>query len=216
MNKYENNSSSHILIPLGVIIALTIFVTIIVERILRKCIETTQKEVWDASIPSYWGGIIGGVISGTLAFLGVFYTIRYYKESDAKKERASVQPFLMVDICSDERNEAYFGFTVGEVSCDTRKTKTFCAEIKNVGNGFAKTIVIYTGACLGGAAFSRVINAGDSVYLNFCIDSDSVFDGQQFSIRYVDSMANEYLQKYVIKREYVTDTIECGYPQLMK
>ena len=67
------------------------------------------------------GGIIGGVISGILAFLGVFYTIRYYKDSDAQKERAAVQPFLFVKVGQDNRHELSKEFGLGKVPEDEKK-----------------------------------------------------------------------------------------------
>ena len=45
-----------------------------------------------------------GAASVILAFLSVFYTIRYYKESDAQKERATVQQFLMVELELDSKD----------------------------------------------------------------------------------------------------------------
>lgn len=77
---------------LGVIISLLIAIAVValasigIEADIRHCVVPGQEETRAASVASYWGGIIGGAVSGMLAFLGVFYAIRYYKESDAQKE----------------------------------------------------------------------------------------------------------------------------------
>ena len=125
-----------------VIVALA---SIEVEIIIRRYIILGQEETWTASVASYWGGIIGGVVSGILAFLGVFYTIRYYKESDAQKERAAVQPFLMVELGQDPKRELRTGYSLGAGTDDKEKQKTIHVAIKNIGHGFAKTLVIHTG-----------------------------------------------------------------------
>ena len=52
------------------------------------------------------------MISGTLAFIGVFYTIRYYKESDEQKEKAAIQPFLNVTMASG--GKATRSFSLGK------------------------------------------------------------------------------------------------------
>jgi hypothetical protein len=156
------------------------------------------------------------LISGILAFLGVFYTIRYYKESDAQKERAAVQPFLMVELGQDPQHELKTGFGLGDRTDDTEKQKTINVTIKNIGNGFAKTLVIHTGFNIGGLAFNKVINVGDNAYTFFVLNKDNLQDGISFSLQYIDSMANEYMQEYTIKSEHSTIDIECGYPQLIK
>lgn len=117
------------------------------------------------SVASYWGGIIGGVVSGILSFLGVFYTIRYYKESDAQKERAAIQPFLLVELAQDPRHELSTGFSLGNRTDDKEKKKTINVIIKNIEHGFAKTLVIHTGFNVGGNAFNRVITVGGRIYI---------------------------------------------------
>lgn len=49
--------------------------------------------------------------SGVFAFLGVFYTIKYYKESDEQKEKAAIKPFLLVTVGADKDTKK--GFALG-------------------------------------------------------------------------------------------------------
>lgn len=79
----KRNALLGVLVFLLIAIAVVALVSISIEAAIRHCVVLGQEETWAASVASYWGGIIGGVVSGILAFLGVFYTIRYYKESDA-------------------------------------------------------------------------------------------------------------------------------------
>lgn len=73
-----------------VVIMLAFFGSLIIQHKLCGSVPEGQEATWTSSPASYWGGIIGGVISGALGFLGVFFTIRYYKESDYEKEIASI------------------------------------------------------------------------------------------------------------------------------
>ena len=190
--------------------------TILIEHLIRALAVSEQEETWVASVASYWGGIIGGVVSGILAFLGVFYTIRYYKDSDAQKERAAVQPFLLVKVGQDERRELSKGFSLGKVPDDNKKRKEVRVSIKNIGNGFATTLVIHTGFNIGGLAFNKVIPVGECAYTFFIVDPVNLKEDLHFGLQYVDSMTNEYIQEYTMKADGSIIEIDCGYPQLLR
>ena len=90
--KNKNKIIRHIVWFLIAFIDISVLLTLVVEALIRisiakLAINDTIDSTWIGSLASYWGGIIGGMISGTLAFIGVFYTIRYYKESDEQKEK---------------------------------------------------------------------------------------------------------------------------------
>ena len=199
-----------------VAIAVVALASIGIEAAIRRCVVLGQEETWAASVASYWGGIIGGAVSGILAFLGVFYTIRYYKESDAQKERAAVQPFLLVELGQNPKHEQSSGFSLGDQTDDKEKQKTINVAIMNIGHGFAKTLVIHTGFNIGGLAFNKVINVGENAYTFFVLNKDNLKDGISFSLQYIDSMTNEYIQEYTIKMVHNAIDIECGYPRLLK
>lgn len=205
-----------VLVFLLVAIIIVAIISIGIESAIRHCAVLGQEETWVASVASYWGGIIGGVVSGILSFLGVFYTIRYYKESDAQKERAAIQPFLLVELVQDQGNYLSAGFGLGNRTDDKGKQKTINVAIKNIGHGFAKTLVIHTGFNVGGLAFNKVINVGDHAYTFFVVNTDNLKDGVSFALQYIDSMTNEYIQEYVIKEEHSSIEIKCEYPQLLE
>ncbi len=212
----RNNALLGVIAFLIISIVVVALMSIGVETAIRYCVVLGQEETWVASVASYWGGIIGGVVSGILSFLGVFYTIRYYKESDAQKERAAIQPFLLVELAQDPRHELSTGFSLGNRTDDKEKKKTINVTIKNIGHGFAKTLVIHTGFNVGGNAFNRVVTVGGNAYTFFVLNKDNLQDGVSFSLQYIDSMTNEYIQEYTIKTVNSAINIECGYPRLMK
>lgn len=216
--KKKRNALCGVVVFLAIAVLVAAAASIGVEAAIRHRVVTGQEETWAASVASYWGGIIGGIVSGVLSFLGVFYTIRYYKESDAQKERAAVQPFLLVELNHDFRLEPERGFSLGGVSSDKVECKHISVAIKNIGNGFAKTLVIHTGYNLGGLAFNKVITVGDFAYTYFVANKDKLKDGLSFGLQYIDSMTNEYIQEYTITAKNGSDSvdIESGYPQLLE
>lgn len=214
-NKKRKSFFFVIIFLICAVVLVAIF-TIVFGCLIRRYVASGQEETWAASVASYWGGIIGGVISGILTFLGVFYTIRYYKESDAQKERASVQLFLCVRIGQDTKNCNQIGFSLGEIPKEKDKQKHIAVTIRNIGNGFANTLVIHTGFNIGGFSFNKVIPVNDYAYTYFVCDPERIDEGLSFDIQYVDSMTNEYIQKYMLKTEYDHIVIECGYPQLLE
>jgi len=179
---------------------------------LVLCHQVVEEDTWISSIASYWGGIIGGMVSGVLAFGGVFLTIRYYKESDRKKEMASIQPFLQVSTLLTYEKDVQTGFSLGKLA-EEKESKRIDVEIKNIGNGFANTIVIHTSESdITGKAFNKVIAVGETTHTFFKIDPEELNNGLVFAIQFIDSMTNEYIQQYTLKKEYGSTIIECGYP----
>lgn len=81
---------------------------------------------------------------------------------------------------------------------------------------FANTLVVYTGANFGGLAFNNVIAVGEAIDLFFMVDEDELKEGLHFGIQYIDSMRNEYIQEYDMKKEYSSIKIECGYPGFLE
>ena len=217
--KKNDKRKAHVRVIIFLVVAIAVVsaVTIFIESVIKGYVITGQEATWTASLASYWGGIIGGMVSGVLAFLGVFYTIRYYKESDAQKERAAVQPFLMIDTCVDQRNAASSGFWIGSRTDDKDKHRHIDVRIKNIGNGFAKTLVIHTNqTCIGGHEFNKVINVGECTYTYFVLNKDDANEILSFSLQYIDSMTNEYIQNYELKVVHGRVEIECGYPQVLE
>ena len=142
-NKNKNKIIRHIVWFLIAFIAISVLLTLVVEALIRisiakLAINDTIDSTWIGSLASYWGGIIGGMISGTLAFIGVFYTIRYYKESDEQKEKAAIQPFLNVTMASG--GKATRGFFLGKSKENKKKQLQVNVNIKNIGNGWKKIL----------------------------------------------------------------------------
>lgn len=217
--RMKNKITKHIIIFLILFMICAIIFTLRFEWWMRTqisclAVDESINSTWIGSLASYWGGIIGGVISGVLAFFGVFYTIKYYKESDTQKERAAIQPFLLVTLDADK--QASRGFLLGSRETREVATKKINVTIKNIGNGFANTLVIHTGLNFGGQAYHKVISVSESEHLFFKVDPNALPEGVSFSIQYIDSMRNEYIQEYEITEKNGTIDIDCGYPGFLE
>lgn len=215
----KNKITRHIIIFLLLFVVIAVKAAISFEQWMRTqisqlLIADTIDSVWIGSLASYWGGIIGGLISGTLAFLGVFYTIKYYKESDQRKERTEIQPFLLVTIGASKNSST--GFELGAPIEGKDISKEINVTIKNIGNGFAKTLVVHTGYCYSGMAYDKVISVGNEESLFFMADPSDISKGLSFAIQFVDAARNEYIQQYSITEEHGKLNIECGYPDFLE
>lgn len=195
-----------------------------------KNIELTNESVkaWISTSLSFWGSIIASLLSGTLTIIGVWWTIKYYRDSDAKKSRMECMPFLMLEAkCYTDkevdRDSVDDGVHVYEIyskmSKDASEEKIlyYRMSLRNIGRGFAYTLVIKTGYNYGGIAYRELIQVNDSG--EFCLkihtSKDIINDYICFGVQYIDCMTNEYIQKYYMKWENknLGDTkLDYGYP----
>ncbi len=149
-----------------------------------------------------------------LAVLGVFLTISYYKESDIKKEIASLQPFIRTtpEVRSEVERKRGYSYEI----CDPRSQQAYPVLIKNIGNGFALITKITTKANEDGYDFNIVVDKGDMYAFNIMAQSERKAKGMTFSLMFIDAMRNEYKQTFEYKEKNGKTEIEIGYPQLLK
>lgn len=218
---------------LTIISVLTIGVQIAVRNsIVNLVVVDDLNATWISALASYWGGILGGIISGFLAVVGVAWTIGYYKKSDATKSRAEHMPFLKVQIKGYTTEKYRGGITDGvslyKINSKVMNTPSkdekrgekilfYRIGLKNIGRGFASTTVICEEGRMGGAAFNELIQVNDMG--EFCfeihINEEICGDKINFAIGYIDCMTNEYIQDYCIQwrsKELNDVKIWQGYP----
>ncbi len=218
--KRQNNKIvKQTIIFLCVFILLAIIITAIIAKVIQNHIASfsvgnEMDSLWIGSFASYLGGTIGGIFSGAFAFLGVFYTIKYYKNSDDKKEKSAIQPFLLVTSGADKTPKR--GFEVGEKSTVQDAKKDVNITIKNIGNGFASILVLHTGFNVGGLGYNKVLCVDEADYVFLKVDPKLLDDGFEFGIQYIDAMRNEYVQTYTMKSTNGHIDVECGYPQYLE
>lgn len=216
----RKKTKRHILISLLVFSILALVLTIVIFMVIKKyvaclAINETIDSMWIGSVASYLGGTIGGIISGAFAFLGVFFTIRYYRESDDQKEKASIQPFLL--ITTTEGTHPVRGFALGNNSEEEKiLSEKIEVKIKNIGNGFATILTLRNGFIFGGIAYNKVIPVNESVTTFFMVDPISLESGIEFQLQYIDAKRNEYIQNYtIVRKKNSIVEIESGYPMFL-
>ena len=213
---------------IGIIIA-TIFVlfSLKCEEMIRcnigkLSIDNDVNATWIGSLASYWGGIIGGVFSGTIAIFGVFYTIQFTREADRKKERQSVQPFLNIEIVGNPSgNVKKFQIADAPKYTDGKATQELYPiylSITNIGNGFANTLTFGTGKNLTGVSFKEVFTINQRKEVLLSVQTYKMEKGVTFFIWFADSMTNEYIQYYELKRnkDGTGYDLDVGYPDLIE
>jgi len=218
--KRQNNKIvRQTIIFLCVFVLIALVFTAIIAKLIQKhiisfSVGNEMDSLWIGSFASYLGGTIGGIFSGAFAFLGVFYTIKYYKNSDDIKEKSAIQPFLLITAGADKTPEK--GFEVVTKSDTGNAKKDVNLTIKNIGNGFASILVIHTGFNVGGIAYNKVLCTNESDYIFLNVDPKALEDGAEFGIQYIDAMRNEYNQVYTLKSTRGQINIECGYPEYLE
>ncbi|CZR81528.1 hypothetical protein [Clostridioides difficile] len=227
------NTALLVLILIVVICVITLGVqTHIQNSIGELSIQNDSNNLnatWIGSLASYWGGILGGIISGLLTFIGVAWTIKYYRNSDLIKSRLERMPFLRIEL-KEYTGKKIDGIELYEIGIkkieESHNSEVenfyYRMRVKNIGQGFANTLVIYTGENAGGIAYNKLIQVDDSS--EFCFKVHMIKDVSKkdvpkyelnFAVRYIDCMTNEYVQRYKIKCEGKNHNdikIDTGYP----
>ncbi|WP_455808421.1 hypothetical protein [Clostridium butyricum] len=183
------------------------------------------NSAWISSLASYWGCIVGSIISGLLTVIGVFWSIKYYRDSDAVKSRVEHLPFLIARVNIEVHANDIFDpntqcFNIEHTSSSGEKEVYCFVTLKNIGRSFANTLTVNYGENFGGMEFNRIIQVNDTV--NFCfvinLKNFEAIDTLEFSIIYIDCMTNEYIQSYTIKLKEGTHKnvpIDNGYPMFL-
>ncbi|EGT4532605.1 hypothetical protein DFK95_14405 [Clostridioides difficile] len=220
-----------ILLLIGFICVLTLGVQTYIQNSIGKLSipndANNLNATWIGSLASYWGGILGGIISGLLTFIGVAWTIKYYRDSDVVKGRLEHLPYLEIEL-KEYTHEKIDGIDTYKINMKSRNEKdTFKGKklyyrigVKNIGRGFVNTLAIDTGENAGGMEYSEVIQVNDNS--EFCLEVHTIKDVSEceigFAICYIDCMTNEYAQRYRIewKNQSPNDIkLYNGYPEFL-
>lgn len=211
-----------------------VLISIGIQSILQNAF-VVDLATWTSSLPSYWGGVLGGIISGSISFLGVALTIKYYREAARSDNRLKHMPFIHIDLkqaknakIEDGADEYIIEKRSRYYEVDANNAIEVDLVLENIGNGFASTLVLHLGKTMGGESYQKIIKVGkkENLQLKFYLgDAQHAFD-ISFSLQYVDSMTNEYIQEYTIKCKNILGytsvadikeliSIESGYPQFI-
>lgn len=209
-----------ILVSIILILLISIGIQFAIQYTVIEDVQT-----WTSSLPSYWGGVIGGVISGTISFIGVFLTIRYYKNSDATKNRIEHMPFINIRMLQAQKieipdliKEKTVEIPNRNYEIDKNKVMLLDLELENIGNGFANMLVIHIGTNLGGEEYHELLKINEKTHLKLKIYLDDMQHCQHnvvFCLQYIDCMTNEYIQQYEVKYSKKSIKIGNGYPKFI-
>jgi hypothetical protein len=192
---------------------------IYIEGMLREHISLNGEgsiNAWVSSLGSYWGGILGGAVSGIIALGGTFIVINYYRKSDLENRRLTNNPFIYIEVLKQQTQpfESKELFELGKGNMQIYVE----INIKNIGKNFAQTLAYYDGSNCGGKEFRHTIESGSRLDANYNIklNHEKNFPASlKFSLMVMDCFSNEYIQTYEIYvEENKTINISCNYPVL--
>ena len=91
-------------------------------------------------------------------------------------------------------------------------------SITNIGNGFANTLTFGTGENLTGVNFKEVFTVNQKKEILLDVQTYKMGKGVIFFIWFTDSMTNEYIQYYELKRngDGAGYNLDVGYPNLIE
>ena len=225
--KRSNTLLYIILFLVGIGAALT--VAIIVQNSIHSSlnqlkVDNDLNSTWFGAIASYWGGVIGGVISGSFTVIGVILTIGYYKKADNKKDRLKAMPFIEASIVSKKHIHSgeidlSKAILLAEFDEKRRNEKDeqmyFRIRLDNIGKGFAHTLSINSGESIGGKAYEKLIKVNEQTVIEVkAYIKDIKNNCVSFSLMYIDCMTNEYMQTFTIRRNK-NYSVESGYPSFL-
>ena len=216
------------------VVALALFGIIVasikIEEVILRPIYTVQfgaesVDSWISSLGSYWGAIVGGILSGTVSLIGIMLTIRYYRNSDTEKNRLAIQPFLKMSYKSTSNDESPQGVLFSKAEASQEKLRVQCS-IKNIGRGFAQVLTFNDGSNIGGIAYVKTIEAAEKIsdFIFIAPHCDCEFG---LALTFSDEYMNEYIQTFDVSIEPEKTTDEYGnkinyiditsnYPQVLK
>lgn len=166
---------------------------------------------------SYYGAIIGGMLSGFLAIAGVFVSLYFYQERFREEDVKKVQPFLKLEATNRGHSHGMIlsGLNLTGIEDPSRNAYPieFCA--KNIGNGYLKAHSIrFNEMAADEDSLSFVLNANEQSTFVINVEKESKVQPFQLTIEYYDSMSNHYTQEYKVNCDDRRYYVENGYPRI--
>ena len=210
----------YFLIGLPIVVFIVFAALFIEQSILRSayvCQFAEQQSTWVASLPSYWGGIIGGLVGGSISFLGIAITIKYYRNADIENRRLNIQPFLVIQ---SETTKSFTGSKKPLFSFENASEVFVKCMITNIGRGFALIITYNDGSIAGGYSYRHTLQKDCAIKdFVFCVPNKDC--EHTFYIQFMDEYMNEYIQSFnIIVKKNNNDlpkvTINPDFPQVIE
>ena len=191
------------------------------QSFLKKayCYHLKENEAtWVSSLSSYWGGVIGGIISGFLSLIGIIITINYYRKSDIDRKISERLPYFRLNMKCESNSGEDALFCLNR---DKKLSAFVECEMKNIGKGFAQILTYNTGSTIGGNGFNKLVEAGEVVKkFNFSISNENA--KYRIAVNFFDEFRNEYIQEFEISSCESTNTpipnieIQSYYPEIIQ
>lgn len=180
----------------------TIWAVIILLAILGTaigiswCVSNTMKET-----DAYWGSVIGGIVSGVFTYIGVLFTVYYYKRADKKKDIIRIRPFFYCKKYSSiDAESCTFLYVDSSWKADEKPRRppyreVCCLKLTNVGNGMAyiEEVSIDGHDSTESVSFQYCYAVNDSIIVELVLEKNFELNEALF-ISFYDSDYNEYIQ----------------------
>lgn len=154
----------------------------------------------DNSALTYWGAVIGGVASGSIAVVGVYATISYYKKSDADKARIAIRPFFEIIVTKAYPLDIVAEKPIWIANAEDGALLKFKINCRNIGDGFAQIKSI--GRTRDDTAvYQRIVYSHEVFELTLHLPENPDNDEFSFLLDFEDALGNEYTQEVTVVRK---------------
>lgn len=187
--------------------------------------RTIEKENWLGFIASFWGAIIGAVISGLATIVTTWLIIRRSYRIDYHRERIEFLPILQISTRNDIELELKESKRIQDIIRHYRiwnraweeLPETFKVfEIRNVGKGIAikpKIANEAEEAVFGVPSYASIVSQQSVLFIE---DIDYVYNSEMV-FSFFDIFDNFYMQKFSLEidEEETIWNIQMSMPQLV-
>jgi len=187
-------------------------------------VAENNNQTWINFIASYWGGIIGGLISGMLSIIGTWLIIRYTVKMDYHRQRIEYLP--MISLQSAVKTDGILFFVENAYKSLSNIIKPIDLIVNNIGKGVATNVRIANIEEWNEESIKTILEPHIPINIRIAWSDDCAhaINDNKLHLKFLfgDLFGNEYEQEYDIKR--VTDIhtektelrIESNIPVLIK
>lgn len=217
MKYFKSHIGASLIVLFCSVITLILFIaTKIFECEMNHSTVNTEETL--GAFASYYGAIIGGILSGVIAIGGVFLSLYFYQKRYQEEDVAKVQPNLKLEATNPGFSVGLLLSSIDFIGLENPLEQGYPVEFQatNIGNGYLKIHSIkYNGISASDETLTTVLDVKDKSKFVVCVKKQNRLSPFQLQIEFYDSMSNLYVQDYNVNwddaRGYYVNN---GYPKM--
>ena len=157
-------------------------------------------------LPDHWSSVFGSVFTGLMAYVGVVFSIQYYRRSNREYERLKIMPYLDVTVietggevkAEDDIPEGEDVIVSPEYGMAEQTGIWLKMTIRNVGYGFAKVLSFWFEGNNLSVTVNKMLTTEEQMEAVFVMPKSNSYP---FFLTFVDPRMQLYAQRYSLCRD---------------